>query len=430
MSRRKLFVNHMGKTVGASGIQLLITLITTPIMTRLFMPEDYAVFGLVNTAAAVMVGMGMLSLPSAYTAEKDEKEREAMLHAMLLLLAMVLLAALLIAVAFALVGRYVAMIEVPLVALAFLPIIALTYGIRQIALNISIQRGQFSQISKAQISEPMASRVGAVLLGVCFGGSPFFVLVSNVAGHLVAVYTLFHAIPREIYRHSRSFMQYRSELWAILKRKGDFVLFGTASAQAQQLMILAIQVGIAGLFSGHLAGQYIFATSILTLPISVIALASAPVVYHHLMETEKTHPQQLPGHFMAAMGLYLAVAALVYAPLHVFGEDLFAFVFGDVWGHAGAISATLSIAYAAMFVLTGLQCIFMVTRQLRTQWYGEIITALPAMLVGVYCFKVMDFDRAVFYLSWIWLIRTLALLLLTVRASLRTIAPGESASYE
>lgn len=419
MSRRRQFIGHMGKTVGASGIQLMITLITTPLMTRLFSPEAYAVFGLVNTTAAVMVGIGMLSLPTAYTAEKDEAKRGAMLHAMLQLLAITALAATMLAGALAIAGQYVATWEVPLIALAFLPVIVMSYGIRQITLNIGIQRGLFGQISKAQITEPLASRGGSVLLGAMFGGSPFLVLMSIVVGHFVAVSTLIRAIPSEAYGHWKSFVHSRSELRTTLRRMGDFVVYGTASAQSQQLMILAIQVGIASFFSRHLAGQYIFATSILTLPISVVALACAPVVYHHLMETEKSHPAQLSRHFFAVMMLYLGVALVIYLPLTMFGESLFTVIFGSIWAHAGAISGYLSIAYGGIFVLTGVQCIFMVTRQLSMQWYGEIVTALPTMLAGVYCLKMMDFDRALIYLSWIWLARTLILLLLSVRASLR-----------
>lgn len=418
MSRRRQFFGHMGKTVGASSVQLLITLITTPIMTRLFAPEAYAVFGLVNTAAAVMVGLGMLSLPTAYTAEKDEAKRHEMLHAMLQLLMLTVLTAFLVAVLLTFAGWVIPAWQIPCVALVFLPVMVLSYGLRLVALNISIQRGGFGNISKAQMAEPLVARGGAVLLGACVGGAPFLVLLSMVAGHLVALGVLLRGLPQEIYGHWRSFLQHRGVLAASVRRMGDFVVFGTASAQAQQLMILAIQMGIASFFSGHLAGQYIFATSILTLPVSVIALASAPVVYHHLMETEKSDPAQLPKHFLAATGLYLLGALGAYLPLYWLGEDLFAFVFGEVWRHAGAISSALSLAYGAIFVLTGVQSIFMVTRQLRVQWYGEIATALPVMVAGVYCFKTMDFDRAVLYLSWSWLARTLLLLALSVRAGL------------
>ncbi len=410
MRRYQSVVQNISKTVGASSMQLVITLITTPIMTRLYTPEAYAVFGMITTATALLVGVGLLSLTNAYTAEKDAARRGEMLHAMLLLLVMTALGATLIAAMLYALGW----LHLPALALACLPLLVLSYGLRNIIVNIGIQRGMFSRLSLTQITEPLIGRGGSVALGALLGGHPLLVLFANMAGHFSTILLLLKRLPREVYGHWRGFFAARHQLSATLRRLGDFVVFGTASAQAQQAISFGIQAGIAGFFSGHLAGQYIFATSILTLPISVIALATAPVVYHHFMQTE---PTRLKTHFLVATFLYLLAALIIFIPLKLYGAPLFALIFGAVWEQAGQIAGTLSLAYAGMFVATGVQSVFMVTRRLRLQWYSEILTAIPAIVAGVYCFKTMDFSRAVFYLSCIWLIRTLCILIAAFYAS-------------
>lgn len=70
-------VENLSKSVGASGFQFIITLFSTPIMTRLYAPEDYATFSILNGASALLIGIGMLSLPIAYTIEKESSARIA-----------------------------------------------------------------------------------------------------------------------------------------------------------------------------------------------------------------------------------------------------------------------------------------------------------------------------------------------------------------
>jgi O-antigen/teichoic acid export membrane protein len=402
-------VGNLCKTVGASGAQLVITLVATPIMTRLYMPEAYATFGIVNTAATVMVGIGLLTLPNAYTAEKDNAVRDEMLHAMLLLLVGTVACAALAGFAVALTDRFYTGIDVPLMALLCLPVLVMTYGVRQIITNMGIQQGIFGRLSLGQVAEPVCSRGGSIVLGAALGGNPLFILWAVMAGHVLAAWIVMRRIPRATYAHWKSFMGYRVELRSALRRVGDFVIYGTAAQQTQQLVMLGLQVGIAGFFSGHLAGQYILAISILTMPVSMVALATAPVVYHHFIETKKHQPQRLLRDVLSASAMYLGAGLILLLPIAFFGEPLFRFVFGDIWGHAGSIASMLSVAYIGTFVLTGVQSVFMVTRRLRLQFYVEILTALPALLAAVICFKMMDFDTAVFYLSAIWLVRALVL---------------------
>ena len=87
MNQFSKLLRNSSKTIGASGVQFLITLLTTPIMTRLYEPAAYASFGIIHTAATVLVGIGLLSLPNAYVAQKDAATREELMKSMVLLLA-------------------------------------------------------------------------------------------------------------------------------------------------------------------------------------------------------------------------------------------------------------------------------------------------------------------------------------------------------
>ncbi len=412
------FIANITKMVSASSIQLLITLCSTPIMTRLYEPAAYATFGIVNTMATVMIGIGLLSLPNAFCAEKIAQVRVEIIRTMLLLLASLVVLAAGIAAILARNGHQFG-IDIATTSLMLMPVLVLTYGSRQIVAAMAIQRASFTRLSLAQIIEPVCSRGGSIGLGALFSGNPIFILLSVALGHISTILVLFQLLPRKLHGQFRQVIQHLPHLISNLRRYGDFVFFGTLSQQAQQVAILGMQLTIVAHFSKDLAGQYILAVSILTLPVTLIALSTAPVVLHHFVALEAKDPTRLPRHFLMASGLYLLAGACLLLPVCFFGETLFRIVFGDIWGHAGRIAGMLGIAYIGTFALTGTQAIFTVTRRLKLQFAFEVGTCIPALILAIFCLKMMDFDRAIFYLSLIWLLRNVLLLLSALIAALQ-----------
>jgi O-antigen/teichoic acid export membrane protein len=412
------FFRNMTRTVSASGIQFLITLCTTPIMTRLYDPAAYAVFGIVNTTATVMIGIGLLSLPNAYCAEKDADVRTEIIQTMLLLLMGLFMLALLLTGTLAVVDVHHDGILIPKLSLFLLPVLVLTYGLRQIVAIVAVQRSRFKRVSLCQVIEPVFSRGGSITFGALISGRPAFILASVALGHISTILVLVQVVPHKLHGHWRRVLAHLPHVLGNLRRYGDFVFFGTISQQAQQLVVLGIQLSIAAYFSGDLTGQYILAVSTLTLPITLIAMSTAPVVLQHFVSIEATDPTQLPRHLLMAVGLYLLAGACVMLPIFFFGEDIFRIAFGSVWMHAGHIAATLSLAYIGMFALTGVQGIFTVTRRLKLQFIIEIGTCV-ALLGAITLFKTMEFDQVIFYLSLIWLSRSVVLLLAALMAALQ-----------
>ena len=410
---------NITKTIGASSIQFLITLVSTPIMTRLYEPSAYATFGIINTMSTVVVGIGLLSLPNAYCAERDPDTRSAMIKAMLLLLAALFLLTLLMTLGVATTDLRNRMGHVPGWTLVMLPVLVVTGGVRQIAVNMAIQRANFTRLSLSQVVEPAISRGSSIALGAAFGGHPGWILASVAAGHLTAVRLLCREASLHLREQGWALIAHIPRLWTTLRKFADFVFFNTASQQAQQVVMLGMQMGIAAFFSAHLAGQYILATSILTLPVSLIALSTAPVVYHHFIDTMHHRPTHLARYFVYAMGMYLLAGTCILAPVFFFGEWLFRVAFGEVWVHAGKIAGVLSIAYVGSFAVTGVQSILMVTRRLKLQFALEMSTCFIALLGALLCFKTMDFDRAIFYLSLIWLFRNILLLCTALIAAMQ-----------
>ena len=400
----KLFLD-ITRSISSSGLQFLITLCTTPIMTRLYDPTAYATFGIINSIAVLFIGIGLLSLQTIYPQEKKPRARRELIHTMLLLLSALVILAVLSAIGMAIADALHIKAHISGLALILLPILVLTYGTRQIFMAVSIERARFGSLSLGQLIEPAFSRGGSIGLGAAIGGHPAFMLLSAALGHLATSATIFKMALGGAFSKWRSLFVRNLKPLVVIRRYQHFVIFNTLSQQAQALALLGIQMGIAAFFSGEEAGHYILALSILTLPGTLIMLATAPAVYRHFSEIERTKSKHLARHVMIAMALYLLAGTVILSPVYFFGEELFSFVFGSTWSQSGAIASTLSLAYVAGFALIGVQSVFLITHRVKLQFVIELCTSGFTLCAALFALRTMDFSTAIRYIALFWMCR-------------------------
>ena len=376
-------------------------------MTRFYDPSSYATFGIIHTTATLFIGIGFLSLQSVYPQEKNASGRAEVMQTMIwLLIGLVSLSA------FSAAGMAVAShldISAPIstLCLIMLPVLVLTYGIRQMATAVAIERANFGALSLGQIVEPVCSRGGSIALGATLGSHSIFMLGSAAAGHIINSLLLF----RKVLNGKLGKWRAHVNPFAVLKHHSHFVFFNTLSQQAQPMMMLGIQMAIAAFFSGEAAGHYILAVSILTLPTTMILLATTPALYRHFIEIERTRAAHLPQHLLKALSLYLLAGFCLFTPIFFFGEEIFAFAFGEKWTDSGSIASVLSIAYVLSFTLMGVQTCFMVVHRLKLQFILEMCACSFILVAAILCFKFMEFHAALHCLAALWLMRSLLLLL-------------------
>ncbi|MFZ4125634.1 MAG: lipopolysaccharide biosynthesis protein [Rickettsiales bacterium] len=400
------FFADIVKSVGSSGVQLVIMMVTTPLMTRLYDPADYTSFGIINLMATVIIGIGMMSMANVYPMEKDPERRTELLQTMSLVVTILALLSALAAFIMAIVGT----LDLDPLTLALLPILVFSFGTRQTMVSVATQHANFTSLAVGQIAEPITARSGSIALGALFSSNPVFILASVAAGHLVTALTVIKMAVNQSWRDWRTLLTNRPHPLTVIKRYSDFAIFNTPSHQALPLVMLAIQILIASFFTHDMAGHYILAVSILTLPASVIGLASAPVIYRKFIDIEHTNPDGLARYLWRAIVFYLVSGTLILSPIFFFGEEIFGFVFGKVWVHAGEIASILSIPFVGGFTLMGVVSIFSVTRRMKMHFFLEVITCAFMLIVIMLSFRKIDFDTAMFYLAIIWSIRNIMLL--------------------
>ena len=347
LSRSRFLRNVAIVASGAAGAQA-ISLAFTPVITRLYGPEAFGLFGTFTATLAVLTPLAALSYPIAMVL--PDKHADAVGLVRLSILLSVIMALLLTALV-ALFGADVAQVLGLQAIQAYLwlfPIALVLIALMQVCQQWVIRTKQFQVSARAAVLQAL------VLNGAKVGVGWFY----PVGGSLVALATLgsgLHAILiwTGISKGSAPLTtgpdETAADLRTLARRYRDFPLYRAPqiviNAASQALPVLML----ASLFGAAAAGLYSLGRLVMAMPSSLIGQAVFDVFYPRITEAAR-HRENL---FTLLLKASLALAAAGVVPFGLvilFGPWLFGFVFGAEWLAAGAYAQWLALWLFFAFV--------------------------------------------------------------------------------
>ncbi|WP_281491813.1 oligosaccharide flippase family protein [Thioclava sp. L04-15] len=350
--------------MGSSSVGLGLTLVTTPIMTRLFPADAYGINGMMMTLATLVAGFGMLGLPLALAREQHGNEQIRLLHAAVQI-AVVLFGLCGIAALAVQFFPYKLPAGVTAQVLLILPILVFLHCAQRVADSLINAKGRFPAQAAARIGNAFTGRGGALLLGWLVQPLAASMLAGDCIGRFVHVVL---TIELGRLRPDCKSINWRPHPKFLLKTVSEYRRFALQSnfaAALPMVSVLVVQLMLAIRLGAEAVGYYTLAQSIITLPVTVVALSSAPVVFHRFVRAADEAPDSLPKLAQKAILGYLLLGGLCMMPLILFGQTLFEFAFGKDWIAAGSTAAILAVPQVLNFGLTGVLSIFRVNRRIN-----------------------------------------------------------------
>lgn len=350
-------------------------------MTRVFPAEAYGVNGIIMTSSTVVSSIGLLGLPIALARRQAGEEQARLLRASVQLAVLLFLLCAVVAIAISFAHPQLGNGITNFVLLLF-PLLVLTHSAQRISDALATARGTFKAQAVARITNSLTARGLALVMGLAIKPIAAMMLIGDAIGRVVHV-TI--ATRQGGASDQFSGLQWRPDIRSLKTVIRDYSRFATDANLASVLPVLTtlgIQTLIAIRLGTGSTGQYVLAQSILTLPVSLIALASAPVIFHHMVRIADQATSELPHLLSRTMLAYLVVGAVCMLPFIVVGPELFAFVFGANWRPAGQVAALLALPQIMAFSLTGVIAIFRVTHQIRA-WLGYELAGVAVVLGGL-----------------------------------------------
>jgi O-antigen/teichoic acid export membrane protein len=338
--RRAVTISVAGTAVGR-----FIVLAASPLLTRLYAPEDFGVLGVFGALLGILGHAVSLRYELAIPLAEDDAR---VVNLLALNLVVILLLTSLTGLALGLWGEVITgwfNSEALGPLLWLLPVGLVATGCSRALTYWAIRRQAWGRITRTRISQStgqIATQIGCGYLAL----GPFGLLVGHIIGQSAGITTLavaFHRIEGRLWRAIR--------VRAMAQAAGRFAnlaAFGTGAALLTSGGLLAPALA-AALYGAEVAGWFLLAQRVLAMPV-YFSVAVAQVYLGEAPRLARAGGAGSYALFKSTTWRLLVFGVLSLGLVVAAGPQLFALVFGQSWTEAGRFAQFLAFASLGQLV--------------------------------------------------------------------------------
>lgn len=359
---------------GGTAVGQAIVIGASPLLTRIYTPEDFGYLGAYAAVLALLVAVASLRYHLAIPLPADDEDGAALL---LVSLAIVVVVSALLAVVLALFASELFALfgAEHLQGFSWVLVLGvLGAGAYQAFTYWSIRKQSFRPLAITKVTQGLMLAVSQVGLGLITKG-PFGLLVGDVVGRSAGTGMLARlSIPSIDLRSLRSWARVRANL----VRYKRFPTFSTVSALLNSGGLQLPALLILSFYGPQVAGWYALTMRVFGLPMSMLGTSASQVYTSSIAELIRNRED--PTRLFLRTSLRLLVIGLpISGLLAIVGPQLFALVFSSEWVEAGLFARILAPMFLVQFIASPLsQTLNVLERQDVQFWWDAMRLALVA----------------------------------------------------
>lgn len=336
VSSRNSLIKHVLTLMSGTTLALAIPLLLSPLLARLYSPEQFGVFGLFIAFVGLGVVIANLRYDQAIVLTKHLKYS---VNILVLCIAICSVIAIFFALLISLFRAELAVLMGdPELSeyLRFAFICVFLLALYQSLSMWQIKQKRFNKVAQAKVLQSTFINIFHVTFGFLNYGVTGLI-VGLMAGQFFSVIYLAKSSNFKRYKKAIS----KSRILAVAKRYRDFPIFNSWSVILQTASVQLPIIFIGLVFSVQFAGFYYMAQRVVFAP-CFIAGAAISQVYYREVTNYATNVQKVGQVSFSLYKKLLIFAALIAVVLVYFGEWFFVLIFGEAWLTAGTLAKVLS----------------------------------------------------------------------------------------
>jgi O-antigen/teichoic acid export membrane protein len=402
------FLHNLSIIMTGTAIAQLLGLVMMPVVSRLFTPADFGIFGTFYTVVGVWGAVITLGYNQAVVLPKHKEEALNLFVVACLSVALITVLTVVFVVLFPVEVQH--LLKAP--SRGFLPlffvaivVMGLTYCLEAWCTRTSA----FKSLAVSQVVR-MVSAVGLwIALGFGHMGALGLVL-GLVCGDFLASINLGRACKADL-KEGSVFLAW-SKIKELAREYRDFPLY----ASPRGLMI-ALSEGLPVILLGYfygigVAGAYAFGVRILQTPMNFISAPLCRVVLQRSSEIHNQDDDLFPFYIKGTVVL-MAVILVPAMILFIWAPQIFSWIFGAEWREAGIYARWLILWISMIFIkLPAITCATILRQQRNLLLYQCVILfSIATILImgGLYwtalatviAFSVLGFMLHMLLILWI-----------------------------
>jgi len=376
-----------------------IPIAISPILTRLYTPEDFGVFALYMSIASIIaiIATGRYEL-AIMLPKKDEDAFNIMILSIIISFFISFISFLMV---FFFNSQITALLGNPKISnwLYFIPITVLLTGIYQ-SFNYWLNRKkQYKRLATSKVIQ--SGTTASINVAMGFGGfGSGGLIIGGVLGQGVATSMLGKFMWNEDKNRLKQFKKIK--MIALAKKYQKFpklLIFahGINIASAQMPIIL-----LSSLFSVIFSGYYVLIKRVIGLPMSIIA-SSISDVFIQQASHDYVKINNCKKVYLSTLKKLLFLSLFPFIVFYFMAPDFFALIFSEKWRIAGEYAQILTPMFFLQFITSPLSKMFIIAERQDLDLYWQIllfILVIISFYVGKYFFDSIKIALTLFTISY------------------------------
>jgi len=376
---------NMALLTSGTGVAKAIGILTMPIITRIYLPEDIGVLSVFVALTAMLVPFGTLRYSMAIPLPKNDG----------LATNLVILCGISLFANSGLVFLIFWLFARPLLSLLsmdqllpfwwLLPLAIAGTGMYELLTSWAVREKAFTPLAKTKVWQATIGSTVKIGLGV-LGFKPLGLLIGHVfnqTGGVLSLLKVFLGKSAANFRHISG-----NRMIFLLKYYADFPKYRLPS---QFLLIFATQAPLlyfAWQFGTQITGQLGLALMIVALPMTLFGQTTGQAYYAEIARIGRKNPDKIYEISKNITRKLFLISIPPFLILLLFGPWLFQVVFGDVWKEAGVFASILAIYLLTQFVSSPLVNALSVFDKQRLFLLVNVIRVVGIILVFGFSFGI------------------------------------------
>ena len=391
LSVKSDFVKYIIVLMSGTMTAQLLAYVFAPIITRLYTPEESAELGIFT----LIVGIGGALATARYELALPIIKSEVHSYRIYLIAIRTTVIVSLLAVLLLLIPLISGEFGSRLAFYLLIPVALFCTALYNTGTNWSIRMKQFRSITYAKISNALVGNLSKI----AFGWSSFGyigLIIGTTIGLIVSNIWFMLDLSKVNKKYRIKSNSPRNFLLA--KEYSEFPKVNLPHTLMDLGRDLLIAVLLLQIFSKEDYGLYDHSYRMLRLPLVLAGLAIGQVFFQRCAEKINNNEDILP--LMTKAVKTLALLSIVpFSVIFFFGEELFAFVFGDSWRGAGTFSEIMAPWFLINFITSPISTLPLILRRQNSFFKVAIVGSF--LMIGCVSIPPLLFNASIITTLWI-----------------------------
>lgn len=376
------FIANIGKLVTGKVVAQAVSLLSIPLIARLYAPEDFGVLGVFVAITAIFTSISSLRYNFAIMLPKKDEEAINLVVVSFVIIALFSLAAWGLILVFK--NNLAIYFNTPALEyyLFYAPMMIFFGGVLSVLHYWYSRQKKFGKYAISGVASTLSGLVFKLLYVVFFpagpGGLIGAAIFASLAGCIVLIWsdlkyfcfaTMKHVSPKALKK------------WML--RYKDFSLFFTLSGLLNEASAKLPAIMLALFFKPAIVGYYSIGNKMIKTPADLLGQSISNVFFQKLssINNEKESAGNLSGSLFARMVAFSFLPTVVLA---IGGKSIIAIVLGSEWVEAGVYLQILAPYVFMVFIISPISKIFYVNEKQRIFLvFGIVLIFIRFVSLGI-----------------------------------------------